>query len=659
MTRLLARGHLALAVLSLATLLAGCGGETAGDGSPSGGAWAAGEAVGPAWTLTTRVTSIGGTLTSPNGAAQVTADGLVTQTWTSVGAIPVSAAALPGYAISQVIVNGRVVASSGATWSGTVTAGVTNQVTVAFTAVQRRLNAVAGPGGTVTPAGFNVLTIGNTATVTFKPNTGSTVTSITVEGAAGATCAPGPCSGPWAANTSVAVTATVGVSTIAVRATFSGPPVAIGSPNQQAKLVPPGALVALDGRGSYVTTTPITSYAWTQTTPTPVAVTLAASGPIATFTAPQTEGLYQFTLTVQPGGSTAAANVRVTTNPVGSALFCQSCHAGSGVGTASQVWAKWSVSRHALGYVACWECHVGRNDVGHSPSLPVSPTTFAWTAPMWGHAVGSNYCASCHAAGEEIVTEFQASVHATTGPRTCSGCHGDAHAALSGTARCVACHAAGGTVTGHPFAVAASAACVDCHNPHSAVAMPGGGHDVHLTEGIGCRTCHVTVIGVVAFDPAGPAVSPSLPPPAFDPVTKTCSSVACHSVPPGQFDYSFPGGDGEPLPYTARYGGGATTPPWDATPTGSCTACHDLTYQGGRYLWHSGVHGSTSSGGNACQTCHPDATGTATWSNPMVGAALSTATTCGPTGRTPCALLHQNGVLDVAPRFRAQCFNCH
>jgi hypothetical protein len=150
---------------------------------------------------------------------------------------------------------------------------------------------------------------------------------------------------------------------------------------------------------------------------------------------------------------------------------------------------------------------------------------------------------------------------------------------------------------------------------------------------------------------------------------KTCSNVACHTVPAGTFTYSFPGGDGEPVLNTVPYGGGTPqpTPSWYATGA-SCSACHlsPPVYGGVPYNWHSGLHGGSVANNN-CQLCHLDAVSVyvapqfpgaaGTWT--AVG--LSTATNCTVKGvpNQPCSLLHANGVLNVNATFRSSCFNCH
>jgi hypothetical protein len=309
----------------------------------------------------------------------------------------------------------------------------------------------------------------------------------------------------------------------------------------------------------------------------------------------------------------------------------------------------------------CYNCHVGANAGGHPGDVSqatVNPNTFTWIYTTRGYQAGTNFCGQCHASAARIVTDFQASLHATAagGPASCAACHGDAHAAASGTAACAACHAPSGVgVVGHPFFVDGTTTCTACHNPHTTVAMPAGGHDRHISNGYACTVCHAEVIGLVNFDLAGPASSIKLPLPTYDQVAKTCSNVACHSVPPGEFTYWFQGGDGEAALWVAPYGGGTVTPSWYSTEKKGCAGCHDLSYQGGWYVWHSGYHG----GGNTCQLCHTDAVGTVTPTGPSPTAALSPATNCGPQKTTACATYHRDGAVQVTAKFKSSCFGCH
>lgn len=156
-----------------------------------------------------------------------------------------------------------------------------------------------------------------------------------------------------------------------------------------------------------------------------------------------------------------------------------------------------------------------------------------------------------------------------------------------------------------------------------------------------CKTCHACV-GVVEFDPAGAAVMPGQPAPAFDVGAKTCANAACHGVRPGTFSYWFPDGTGEPALNTVAYGSAPKpTPAWPTTGI-ACHACHENPPRDG--VWHTGYHANQgpSSAYNQCQFCHPDAAGANGVGTTVTDAAL-----------------HGNGVVEVQARFASRCFTCH
>lgn len=209
------------------------------------------------------------------------------------------------------------------------------------------------------------------------------------------------------------------------------------------------------------------------------------------------------------------------------------------------------------------------------------------------------------------------------------------------------CDANGNLDQGALKAAGGQALTADNYCPDADVSCaPSGAHAKH--GAYACAVCH-KVAGKLAFDKAGPAYSTTGPAPTFDPAAKTCSNVACHSVPPGTFSYYFPDGDGTPVLNTVTYGGGAPrpTPSWYATGAIACAACHDNPPKygsSGSNVWHSGYHGGQGPTGtyNQCQFCHPDATG----SN-GAGTAITNAS------------LHANGVANVQARFTSACFGCH
>lgn len=212
---------------------------------------------------------------------------------------------------------------------------------------------------------------------------------------------------------------------------------------------------------------------------------------------------------------------------------------------------------------------------------------------------------------------------------------------------------------GQPAEVAASSGAALTQEqvlPTGGACAPTGAHGKHVVTS--CKTCHVCG-GVLQFDPAGPAVAAGQPAPAFDAVTKTCSNVACHSVPAGTYTYSVYDWSTETaVPMTVPYGGGAaqTTPSWYATGGSSCAACHPLPAS--PYNWHGGYHGG-SSATNSCQLCHQDAVGFTSTAGVVSGAAIVQTSTCGPQRNQPCPPFHGNGIVDVTPQWASACIGCH
>ena len=199
--------------------------------------------------------------------------------------------------------------------------------------------------------------------------------------------------------------------------------------------------------------------------------------------------------------------------------------------------------------------------------------------------------------------------------------------------------ACGGERPGAPERQAAAATAVVSCSPLAA-------HPKHATAS--CATCHLCrgagpdESGGVTFDPAGLAVAPGLPGPAFDKVSRSCSNAACHGVLAGTYDYWYPGGDGELVLGTIAYGSPPRpTPSWLTTGLG-CDGCHDNPPRNAP--WHSGLHAGQGPTGsmNQCQFCHPDATGTNN-----VGTAITN------------PALHGDRVVQVVAQWTSRCFGCH
>lgn len=210
---------------------------------------------------------------------------------------------------------------------------------------------------------------------------------------------------------------------------------------------------------------------------------------------------------------------------------------------------------------------------------------------------------------------------------------------------------------------AASGLTSDHVVPTGQACTPTGKHLEHGS--FACATCHQAA-GAMCFDAAvaGSAAT-------FDAVTKSCSSIACHGTAAGTFTYSaWDWGADQAVNVTVPYGGsGGAQASWYAAAGGGCTACHGYppTYNGVAYPWHSGAHGGGIPDGNACQLCHPDATGAYVFGGPPSYASTSggliascpAGAYCAAPGTITDPSLHRNGVLNVSPRWGSACIGCH
>lgn len=198
--------------------------------------------------------------------------------------------------------------------------------------------------------------------------------------------------------------------------------------------------------------------------------------------------------------------------------------------------------------------------------------------------------------------------------------------------------------------------------PTGQACTPTGKHFEHRS--FQCTACHLAA-GALCFDPALAGTSAT-----FDATTKNCSSIACHGTVAGTFTYNGMDGAGDTISITVPYGGaGGAAANWYAAPGNGCNGCHGYppTYNGVPYAWHSGTHGQNISNGNACQLCHPDATGAYVYGGPpsFTGTSAGLVTTCAPgtfcsaPGTITVPSMHRDGVLNVSPQWRSACIGCH
>jgi predicted CxxxxCH...CXXCH cytochrome family protein len=394
-------------------------------------------------------------------------------------------------------------------------------------------SSVAGnTGGTVSPLSITGLTY-NVAltvakTVTFTPTSAAFTLSSFTGIPVGVTPAAYQTPAVPAAGQAVKVTFPVGfkiTSDIALVGTFSSPnPVANAVSSAPAYTT---KTVTLDGTGS-LAAGGISSYSWAQT-----------SGPAVTLTnpyaaqasfLPTVAGIYGFSLTLQPGGSTASTTVTVYADANGYVVDkCQSCHNGSGNSLTISAYTKWKGSKHEINYVVCAKCHVGADTGAHPGVVP------------------ENKCFNCHnatlgaspaiAAGHSGITD--------TKTATCYGCHDHSLVVSGPVLTCTSCHGnpPGTKTLGASTYTHASSSCANCHSvppTTDATATHRDGKIEILTNTNACSGCH-------SYPPTSHATYPNVI--AGD--APNCST--CHTY----TDFN-----------------GATHNNGIAEPVASCSACH-------------------------------------------------------------------------------------
>lgn len=211
---------------------------------------------------------------------------------------------------------------------------------------------------------------------------------------------------------------------------------------------------------------------------------------------------------------------------------------------------------------------------------------------------------------------------------------------------------------------AAGALTQDAVVPTGQACTPTGKHGEHAR--FACATCHQCA-GTLSFNPSVAGQNA-----AFDATTKTCSSVACHSVPAGTYTYyTYDYETEQTVANSVPYGGseGSSGANWYAPSGMSCNACHGYPpkYNGTAYAWHTGMHGYGTNSGNACTLCHPDASGAYVYGGPpsYVGTSAGLIsscpqyTFCAAPGAITNTSLHGNGTVEVTARFTSGCIGCH
>ena len=429
------------------------------------------------WSLTTWARTAGGAIQVGSNAPRTALQGALVTTYATNTPVTVTVLPNAGYIASKVIYNGTTLLNP--TQTAFEVNGPNAQSVQAYFALQRfsvTASVTDNAGGAANPTVIGNFTLNQVLTspiiITYTPATTSFALSSLTGVPGGAITNPAVL--PAATGQAVTVTLPVGftiTSNIALTGTFTSQnPVANAGSPQTAFT---GATsVTLDGTGSQTSGgIAVSSYQWAQTGG-PAVTLLNANAAVASFV-PTVAGTYQFSLTLQPGGSTATTTVTVYESlPALVRDKCYNCHSASGVGVASNVFNNWSSSGHKTKGVVCSQCHVGADTGGH-PGLirsgSVSKTTFDYTvAPLTG---SSNFCVTCHS--PSIITDFAASKHSIR----------------AGAASCSFCHVNG---VHNP-----SVACTDCHNSNNAYGLvwPPAAFTFHSSfTGITniCKACHTT-----------------------------------------------------------------------------------------------------------------------------------------------------------------------
>ncbi|MBJ6725483.1 hypothetical protein [Geomesophilobacter sediminis] len=154
--------------------------------------------------------------------------------------------------------------------------------------------------------------------------------------------------------------------------------------------------------------------------------------------------------------SIATVNVLAHASDVGTQ--CQSCHTANNIRTVADT------SSHA----SCQACHFV--DAGHPGAVnagSVNAASFTVNVDNVANgngtaaAQGTNFCASCHSAGNAAQAIPTLTTHQN---KVCSACHASAHETHVVSATCQVCHA---TVNDHTAATMGTKGCTDCHDGHN------------------------------------------------------------------------------------------------------------------------------------------------------------------------------------------------
>lgn len=377
------------------------------------------------WLLNTWAKSGGGNIVVRNGAAQNSFKGSVFKTYTTSSNVNVAVNANTGFTIKNVTVDGATVASSGTTYSASVTPGATHSVYATFKASSIAVSASAGLGGAVTPTGVNGILYGQVVKLPIKfqvtPNAGYAVDTITINGVDSSkyvvtTPAKAPKTRIVTINPGHTFTAPVSVA-----ATFVGSAVNAGA-NQTVTV---NSTVTLFGTK---TGTPAFTNWSSMNFPR---VPLANGTTLTPSFVPTAPGTYSFRLVSD--GNVSVTNVYVVDSKLQAVKNqCVNCHTENGVGAG--VYAAYSTGSHrnlvsALFPTAntCASCHVGADAGAHPGQVSCQSCHSSSVA-----APTANYLKSAHFQdpyGEMVVK--------------CQDCHNPHNPTAVTYATCDTCHVPG------------------------------------------------------------------------------------------------------------------------------------------------------------------------------------------------------------------------
>jgi hypothetical protein len=520
------------------------------------------------WFLSTQAMNQGGTVTTRNGA-QTVADGAYFKSYTTSAGIPVTVSAGTGFSIKAVFVDGVKVASSGASYSTTLTGSQKDKsVSAVFDTTFQPVTAV-NAFGTVTPASVGSIYYGyelkDDLTFTFSPSYGYKITAINGVPAASNGKTPvvsalnvvdqrvtvtlpkgyvikGAIALTASATNTVASLDSILPQTVVVgkSATLAAVPSNLTVSSYKWKFVsgPANTKVAGNAQGGVYGTVNgdagLTSTTDMVPGPNTVAITDSAAAS-TTVTGLSVAGQYKFVVTATDAAGksyTKMATVNVVATQSDMTNECNFCHAANGIGS-PEIAANWTKSTHNNSFhpAVCSSCHVGANTGGHPGVAPaVDGLTDACSACHKSTSMAANY-GIYSTNGQPKAPHFAGVKSATTGS---NGAQDNASAGLA---------------PAQTQYMTQGAVCTDCHGHENTInaGFAEGGHGkvsndpmnpwVHYDWSVrtnngtaqngNCDRCH-TAGGFIKFTGQDDLLATRLAPQAGQP-NNVLTCVACHT----------------------------------------------------------------------------------------------------------------------------------